>query len=110
MEIQQFSLANLARCQQSFRHCWNHDILYFPLAACGEAGEAANIIKKLVRGDYSIHNADYGIQKRNAVIEFVDCITYCDLAIQRLGYQTESLLIHKFNQVSVRVDSPIRLE
>lgn len=71
----------------------------------GELGEYANKRKKYRRGD--ITKAEFDIEARK---ELADVAIYLDLLAFRLGIDLESAVISKFNEVSVRVGSDVRLE
>lgn len=73
-------------------------------ALSGEMGEYANVRKKFERGDIS--EAEF---KRLATLELADIQTYLDLLAFRLGIDLGRATIEKFNQVSVRVGSPIKI-
>lgn len=70
-------------------------------ALAGEVGEACNLIYKRAMGK-SIPIAD--IAK-----ELADAMTYLDLLAARLGIDLGEAVVQKFNEVSVRIDSPVRL-
>lgn len=73
-------------------------------AVSGEVGEAANIIKKIRRGDLSIEEARPALAK-----EFADILTYLDITAMQAGVNLGEATIEKFNEVSERVGSTIRL-
>lgn len=73
-------------------------------AVCGELGEAANIIKKVYRGDLSLDEARESLAK-----EFADIVTYLDILAMRAGIDLAQATATKFNEVSVRVGSTIRI-
>lgn len=70
----------------------------------GELGEAANLIKKIERGDITLDEARAALGK-----EFADVLTYLDILAFRAGVDLGRETIDKFNAVSVRVGSTIRL-
>lgn len=74
-------------------------------AVTGELGEAANIIKKIERGDLTLDDARPALAK-----EFADVLTYLDILAFRAGVDLGAATVAKFNEVSVRVDSPVRLD
>jgi hypothetical protein len=103
-------------------------------AMCGEAGEAANMVKKLRRietgtdvGPWSIPHStvagrvvdlDRGQQSRILAkgigLELADVVIYADLLAQQLtraygGYSLSELVVTKFNAVSHREGFPERL-
>jgi hypothetical protein len=83
-------------------------------AVMGELGELANLYKKFVRGD--VTELEY---RREATKEFADILTYLDIAAMRAfdrpGYPHEDGInlsratVDKFNEVSRRVSSSVRL-
>lgn len=74
-------------------------------ALAGEAGEASNIGKKLLRHDYE--NSQEGIDE--LVKELADVVIYADLVAQRVGRRLDWAVIAKFNEVSERVGSEVKL-
>lgn len=78
-------------------------------ALVGEVGELANLIKKRRRGvDLSRGQSMEEIEAQYAG-EIADIQTYLNLLAHSLGVDLESALRQKFNAVSERVNSPIRL-
>lgn len=73
-------------------------------AVTGELGEAANLIKKIERGDLTLDEARPALAR-----EFADVVTYLDILAMRAGVSLGAITITKFNEVSVRVGSPVRL-
>lgn len=73
-------------------------------ACLGELGEAANIIKKIERGDYTLEE-----KRRELADELADVLCYLDLLANRAGISLEYAYIHKFNEVSKRVGSDVTL-
>ena len=63
-------------------------------AMCGEAGEVANLCKKLRRGDY-VHTA-------RIAEELADTVTYADLLADALDINLGLAVVNKFNVVSRR--------
>lgn len=70
-----------------------------------EVGEACNIIKKIRRGDLTLEEARPALAK-----EFADVVIYLDLLAKQAGINLGSATIDKFNEVSDRVDSTIRID
>ncbi|MGY0711770.1 MazG-like family protein [Azospirillum argentinense] len=68
-------------------------------------GETANLIKKIERGDLTLDEARPALAK-----ELADVQTYLDLLAFRAGVDLGQATIAKFNEVSVRVGSPVRLD
>ena len=73
-------------------------------AVTGELGEAANIIKKVDRGDLTLDEARPSLAK-----EFADIVTYLDILAMRAGIDLGKATMDKFNEVSIRVGSPVRI-
>lgn len=73
-------------------------------ALTGEVGEAANIIKKIRRGDLTVDEARTELGK-----ELADIAIYLDILAFRLGLDLGNVVIHKFNEVSLRVGSDVVL-
>lgn len=74
-------------------------------AVSGEVGEAANIIKKIKRGDVSLEDARAELAK-----EFADIVIYLDLTAKQAGINLGQATMDKFNEVSKRVGSTVRVD
>lgn len=74
-------------------------------AVTGELGEAANIIKKVKRGDLSLDEA-----RQSLADEFADVVTYLDILANQCGIDLGKATMAKFNQVSKRVKSNVRID
>lgn len=73
-------------------------------ALAGETGEACNLVKKLHRGEPGDHvNVD------DIGRELADVICYADMLAARLGLNLGEFVRRKFNEVSVKRGSPVRL-
>lgn len=73
-------------------------------ALCGELGEAANLVKKIERGDFTLD------EKRTELAdELCDVLTYLDILAHRAGINLAEATISKWNRVSERVGSDVRL-
>lgn len=67
------------------------------LAIAGESGEMCNLIKKVLRGNFTLE------EKRQEILkELADIICYCDLAMSNLNADTGQEVLKKFNEVSKR--------
>lgn len=73
-------------------------------AVTGELGEAANLIKKIDRGDFTLEEIRDLLAK-----ELADVATYLDILALRAGINLGKATMDKFNEVSIRVKSNIRL-
>jgi NTP pyrophosphatase (non-canonical NTP hydrolase) len=67
-------------------------------ACLGELGEAANVIKKIERGDFTLDTAREDLGK-----ELADVMIYLDLLAHAAGISLDTATINKFNEVSERV-------
>jgi NTP pyrophosphatase (non-canonical NTP hydrolase) len=97
---------NVERCITSFKHSLQD---WPPLewigATAGELGEAANEIKKLVRGDFELTNS---VRERIGD-ELADTVIYLDLTAASLGIDLGAAIRRKFNKTSDQRGSSIRL-
>lgn len=73
-------------------------------AVCGELGEAANLIKKIERGDMTLDAGRPLLAK-----ELADVATYLDLLAFRAGVDLGEATRDKFNEVSDRVGCDVKL-
>jgi NTP pyrophosphatase (non-canonical NTP hydrolase) len=73
-------------------------------ATLGELGEAANIIKKIERGDFTLDQARPMLAK-----EFADVLCYLDLLAMHAGVNLSEATVNKFNEISERVGSDVHL-
>ena len=71
-------------------------------AVTGELGEAANLIKKVQRGDYTLDEA-----RQDLADEFADIVTYLDILAMRAGVDLGEAVKSKFNLVSTRVGADV---
>ncbi len=71
-------------------------------AVTGELGEAANVLKKVRRGDFTINQA-----MPELADELADVATYLDILANQCGIDLGKAIIEKFNRVSERVDSNV---
>ncbi len=71
-------------------------------AVTGELGEAANLIKKVQRGDYTLDEARQALAD-----EFADIVTYLDILAMRAGVDLGEAVRSKFNLISTRVGADV---
>lgn len=74
-------------------------------AVTGELGELANLIKKIERGDMTLDEA-----RGQVADELADVATYLAILAFRCGVDLGRATIDKFNRVSQRVGSDVRLD
>lgn len=119
LTFQEVSKVNAARAQRwhsGFPDCgdgwtgadWSN-------AMCGEAGETANVVKKLRRLETGIQQAEQGLVrdetyearlKQKLATEIGDTFIYLDLLAQFYGLRTEQCVADTFNRVSEREGFP----
>jgi NTP pyrophosphatase (non-canonical NTP hydrolase) len=73
-------------------------------ATMGELGELANLLKKVDRGDFPFDQVKVEVAK-----ELADVQTYLDILALKLGVDLGQATIDKFNEVSERIGSTVRL-
>jgi NTP pyrophosphatase (non-canonical NTP hydrolase) len=98
---------NSRRCELDFKHTRDSEtwrLVDWTNAICGEAGELANVAKKIKRGDFSQNSAITELSD-----EIADVVIYCDLAAWFIGVELADAIRLKFNSVSRRIGSPTRL-
>ena len=81
-------------------------------ALCGEAGELANVIKKIRRQETgAVNQGDPSMAalKAAAGLELADVVIYADLLAHQLGVDLETVVKAKFNKVSEKYGFPERL-
>src|SRR5690606_19258820 len=71
----------------------------------GELGEAANLLKKVDRGDLTLDEARPALAR-----ELADVQTYLDLLAHRLGVDLGDATVQKWNEVSERIGCALRIE
>lgn len=74
-------------------------------AVAGEVGEAANMLKKVKRGDLTLEEARPAIAK-----EFADIVTYLDILAKQAGIDLGDAVVSKFNEVSNKIDSTVYIQ
>ena len=73
-------------------------------AVAGEVGEAANLIKKVRRGDKTLDESREEIGK-----ELADVVCYLDLVAFRAGIDLGEVVRKKFNEVSDRIGVEVKI-
>jgi NTP pyrophosphatase (non-canonical NTP hydrolase) len=104
---------NVIRCEQAFHqlHAWSPRD--WALAMIGEAGETCNAIKKLHRYSTDLNiPKDLEVEKdciAEIAREIADTIIYADLLAARLDIDLGEAIREKFNIVSDKVGSDVKL-
>lgn len=79
-------------------------------AVAGEAGEACNLAKKIIRGDFGASGSQaYADACLSLAKEFADVVIYADIGCMRAGWSLGTIVREKFNEVSDRVDCAVKL-
>lgn len=81
-------------------------LLEWAAAVCGEAGELANVCKKIRRGDLEL--AEPAVQAMVAG-ELADMAIYLEITARQAGINLSVAIVDKFNATSVKIGSPVRL-
>jgi NTP pyrophosphatase (non-canonical NTP hydrolase) len=99
--LQRLKILNPERCKSFGYTVWQMPVLFWSTALAGEVGELCNFIKKKEYGDK--------VNKIDIAKEAADIIIYLDLLCTHLEIDLEQSVINKFNEVSQRVNSKIKL-
>lgn len=82
-------------------------------AMCGEAGETANVVKKIRRHELGVAQGELDVRLdvllARLADELADTITYADLLAAHYGIDLAAAVASKFNRVSIRQTFPERL-
>lgn len=79
-------------------------------AVAGEAGEACNMAKKIIRGDFGTPETEsYKQACLDLAKEFADVVIYADIGCMRAGWSLGAIVRDKFNEVSDRVGCTVKL-
>ena len=104
MDLQTLTDANKERAAStpSYSKCRDEwSIADWSNALAGETGELCNVIKKMRRGD--------NIDVSEAGKELADVVIYADLLATKLGLNLSDCVRQKFNEVSDRVQSSVKI-
>lgn len=114
LTIRELQEANVARCTAArplgfghALHSWSS--LEWAGAMCGEAGEAANVAKKLIRMRDGVAGNDpntTALALRDKLAnEYADVVIYAMLGLAALGQDAEEVIIRVFNVKSRQLGS-----
>jgi NTP pyrophosphatase (non-canonical NTP hydrolase) len=92
------------RCNEAFFPLYSKDGPWWGNAMAGECGEACNVVKKTDRDGLTDERV-LALAK-----ELADVVTYADLLAARYGIDLGQAVALKFNEVSERVGSDLRLD
>lgn len=106
LTFETFHETNIQRCEDSFHTTKDWSLCDWATAITSELGEACNLIKKLRRGDDLNETETLDEVCR----ELADVVIYVDLLVYKAtGEYLEDYIIEKFNEVSIRVGSELKL-
>ena len=106
LTLEAFCEMNRRRCESNhgFGESLQPDSKYTLLAwACSIASEAGEVCDAVV-GYEGLKARRAGKTREDIAAELADVITYCDLAIQKLGLWTPDVLVQKFHAVNARLE------
>lgn len=116
MDIDKFQRINAIRAKRWHKDGqtkWN--LLEWAGAMCGEAGEAANVAKKIRRLDQDLPNLEAGLQNSDALLlkmklanEVADAIIYGLIILSELNVNASEELADVFDKKSVEYGFPER--
>lgn len=101
LNLDELSEVNLRRSKESFPQCCTWTEADWMTALVGEVGELANLLKKVKRGDR--------IEIKKIADELADTLAYLDLLASKLHVNLSDAFASKFNEVSDRVSSNIKI-
>jgi len=105
LKFSEFRDKNVERLSnKSYEKCESWIYAQWIQAIVGELGELANILKKVDRGDYEIRDVEQKI-----AYEIADTVTYIDILSHKLDIDLGQAIVDKFNIVSDRIGSNIKL-
>ncbi len=102
----EFAALNRQRCEapDGFdRRLDTTTVTHWALGVCEEAGEVAGVVYAMD------HRPQKGKTTQDLADEIADVVSYCDLLAQRIGRSLEDVLRNKWNRVSERIGSPLRI-
>lgn len=106
LTFHRFQRTNAKRSRKVFPQCKEWSLAEWSNALAGEAGEVCNLTKKMARDD-GTRNRKKDLEELGK--EIADVVCYASLLASACGFDLEDITIQKFNEVSKRKDSKIRL-
>jgi len=103
MDLKLLKKANWERYQtaEPYKPCLAWNLADWGNALAGETGEMCNLIKKIRQGRE--------VDVKDVGKELADIVIYADLIASQLGLNLSDCLQQKFNEVSDRVHSSIKI-
>jgi NTP pyrophosphatase (non-canonical NTP hydrolase) len=112
VDVSRMNLARAKRWHPGFPNDDVWTLADWSNAMCGEAGEAANVVKKLRRvetGHVGALDGAADVLRTKLGDEIADVYLYLDLLATKAGIDTQAAVVRKFNAVSEREGMPERL-
>lgn len=111
LEFDNFSHLNKRRCEVSFkRKVCPASALVHVLGACGEVGEMAQDMKRIMDLNPELTGTPFEEERiKRMLFEAADAFTYLDLVASHYGYKFSDILVEKFNIVSDRIGSLVKI-
>lgn len=106
LSFEELRRANVTRSAEVFHALSTWSPAEWSNAMAGEAGEACNVTKKMLRGDYAVTSVD---PVPILAEELADVLIYADLLAARCGIDLGEAVRRKFNAVSRKRGSEIML-
>lgn len=113
LDFDKLRIANVSRCEEVFHPVDSWSPQDWAVALAGETGECCNVVKKMRRIQDGTNTAK-DPQTEDECIELIgkelaDIIIYADLLAARLNINLSDVIRFKFNEVSDRMKSGIKL-
>lgn len=107
LSFEELGAINLERCGQAFHPLEDWSLQDWLMAATGELGEVAGVLKTNRRRGASAALSE--AERAALAHEIADVVIYLDLLAQRAGIALGAAVREKFNIVSDRVGSKVKL-
>ena len=110
--VSQINRARASRWHPGFPDDDTWSIADWSNAMCGEAGEAANVVKKIRRHEDNLHGVGDPTEpelRKMLAHELADVFLYLDLVATKAGIDLPAAIVEKFNIVSDRQGFPEKL-
>ena len=115
LNLQTLRDASVKRCEESFTSCQGWSPADWSNAMAGEAGELLEVLLPLIIKTNTVCNLTKKVQRGDDMSleeigkEIADVVIYADLLSHRLGIDLSDAVRQKFDEVSGRVGSNIKL-
>ena len=112
--LTRFRLVNVKRAETIFHTYNNAGPEYMALAACGECGEIANLVKKAWRKRIGGPNIGHSVKigsdfKEKLIDEIGGTLIYLDLLSSMYDLSLEEIITITFNRVSDELNTDLKL-